>query len=192
MSTVAIISIILGAIGVVGGIIFNFYRVNKLLKENEYKNVINSQRVDISSFRGEIKVLNDKIETLNTMIRELDSALLRSNAISLNFPFPFWYKYSDGKMMMLNDEYCKTYHRCREDYIGKTDYDVWDKKTADKFKENDLITLNSQLGYTVTLNHEVKDTIIIKWRIPGLLKNEYYIAGIAVPYKSIEDVIRTT
>ena len=192
MSTATIISIILGALGMISGIVFNFYRTNKVLKENEYKNVINSQRADISTFRGEIKELHGKIENLNNMIRELDSALLRSNAISLAFPFPFWYKYSDGKMMMLNDEYCKTYHRCREDYLGKTDYDVWDKETADLYKKNDELTLNSQLGYTVTHNSEVDDTMIIKWRIPGLAKNEYYIAGIAVPFKTIEDVRRTT
>ena len=191
MSTVGILSIVLGALGAISGIIFNFYRTNRILKENEFIKIINYQRADINAFKSEIKILHDKVENLNSLIRELDSALLRSNAISLAFPFPFWYKSSDGRMRLLNDEYCKTFKKCREDYIGKTDFEVWDEEKARLFEIDDKTTLLSQLGYNVYYDNEVKDSIVIKWRIPGLTKEESYIAGIAVPYKILNDV-RTT
>lgn len=187
MTTLGIISIIVGIIVTLGGVVFNFYKINKISKENEYKNVINSQKGDITDFRKEVADLHKKIETLNTIIRELDAALIRSNAISLSFPFPFWYKSSDGKMRMLNDEYCKTYHKCREDYIGKKDNEVWDAESALIFMANDDKTLKSQLGYSINYDEEVDDTIVIKWRIPGLTRDESYIAGIAVPHKFIQN-----
>lgn len=191
MSTVGIISIVLGVLVAIGGIIFNFYKINKISKENEYKNVINSQRTDIMELRKIISKLDFKIENLNLTVREFDSALLRSNAVSLSFPFPFWYKSSDGKMRMLNDEYCKKYQRCRETYIGKTDHEVWDTETAEKFKINDDLALKSQLGYIIDYDSEVKDTIVIKWRIPGITSGESYIAGIAIPYNFIENARST-
>lgn len=187
MSAAAIISIAMAVLGMVGGIIFNFHRTDKILKQNELIKIINYQKTDISSFKAEIKSLHDKVESLNKLIRELDTALLRSNAISLSFPFPFWYKSSDGVMRLLNDEYCKTYKKCREDYIGKRDTDLWDRETAEVFENSDRKTLKSQLGYSVTYNREIKDTIIIKWRIPGITKEESYIAGIAVPLEGIEN-----
>lgn len=187
MSAAAIISIALAVLGMVGGIVFNFYRTDKILKQNELIKIINYQKTDISSFKAEIKSLHDKVESLNKLIRELDTALLRSNAISLSFPFPFWYKSSDGVMRLLNDEYCKTYKKCREDYIGKRDKEVWDKDIAEKYENSDRETLRSQLGYSVTYDHEVKDTIVIKWRIPGITKEESYIAGIAVPFEDIQN-----
>ena len=94
-------------------------------------------------------------------------------------------------MRMLNDEYCRTFKRCREDYIGKTDAEVWDIESAKLFAENDKKTLNSQLGYSIDYDGEVDDTIIIKWRIPGITSGENYIAGIAVPYNFINDVKQT-
>jgi hypothetical protein len=188
MTTLGIISIVVAVIVALGGVILNFYKINKISEENEYKNVINSQKGDLSDFRKEVSDLHKKIENLNTIIRELDAALIRSNAISLSFPFPFWYKSSDGKMRMLNDEYCKTYLKRREDYIGKTDKEVWDNEKALQFMLNDEKTLNSSKGYTINYDEEVDDTIVIKWRIPGLTKDESYIAGIAVPYNFIEDV----
>ena len=191
MSVTAIITIILAVFGMISGIIFNFYRTNRILKENEFIKVINYQRADINAFKSEIKILHDKVENLNSLIRELDSALLRSNAISLAFPFPFWYKSSDGIMRLLNDEFCETFKKCREDYIGKTDFEVWDEEKAKLFEIDDKATLLSQLGYNVYYSSEVEDSIVIKWRIPGLTKEESYIAGIAVPYKILNDV-RTT
>ena len=191
MSVTAIITLILAVFGMLSGIIFNFYRTNRILKENEFIKIINYQRADINAFKSEIKILHDKVENLNSLIRELDSALLRSNAISLAFPFPFWYKSSDGRMRLLNDEYCETFKKCREDYIGKTDFEVWDEEKAKLFEINDKTTLLSQLGYNVYYDNEVEGSIVIKWRIPGLTKEESYIAGIAVPYKILNDV-RTT
>lgn len=188
MTTAAIISLVSGILIAFGGVLFNYFKINKIAKENEYINIINLQRKDILDFKTEINKLHEKIESLNKVVKELDSALLRSNAISLSFPFPFWYKSSaSGKMKMLNDEYCRTYKKCREDYIGKTDFEVWDEETAKLFTENDKAVLNSQLGYRIDYNNEIEDTLIIKWRIPGLTRDEYYIAGISVPYKFIED-----
>lgn len=187
MTTAVIVSMILGIVAIVAGVVNNYIKISKVSKDNEYINVINSKNNDINQLRREVNILHNKLEKLNVLIRDLDSSLLRSNAVSLSFPFPFWYKSADGKMIMLNDEYCKTYHKCREDYIGRTDHEVWDKETADKFKTNDEKTLNSQLGYSLNYDEEIEDTIIIKWKIQGLTHEENYVAGIAVPYKFIED-----
>lgn len=183
MEILSIIAIVVA----LGGVLFNFFKINKVAKENEYKNIINLQRKDISDFKEEIRTLNHRIENLNKVVNDLDISLIRSNAISLSFPFPFWYKSFPGrKMRLLNDEYCKVFKRCREDYIGKTDFDVWDKETAERFKITDDIVLNSQLGYYIGADENigVENMIIIKWRIKGITNDEYYIAGISLPYKN--------
>jgi len=126
MTTAVIVSMILGVIAIIANVINNYIKISKVSKDNEYINVINSKNNDINQLRREMTILQDKVEKLNNLIRDLDSSLLRSNAVSLSFPLPFWYKSEEGRMIMLNDEYCKTYHKCREDYIGKTDYEVWD------------------------------------------------------------------
>lgn len=185
-----ILAVVGGLIVTLAGVIFNFYKVNKISKENEYKNVINSQRNDIQDVRREVIDLYKKIDSLNKTIRDFDSALIMSNSLSLSFPFPFWYKSNNGTMRMLNDEYCRAFNRCREDYIGKRDEEVWDKDIAEKFQINDKKTLDSQLGYIIDYNSEIEDTIVIKWRIPGITSGDNYVAGVAIPYKFIEDVKR--
>ena len=41
MSVTAIITIILAVFGMISGIIFNFFRTNRILKENEFIKIIN-------------------------------------------------------------------------------------------------------------------------------------------------------
>ena len=52
-------------------------------------------------------------------------------------PLPCWIKDSNGVMRYINDAYCKIYGVLADDYIGKTDYEIWPRHIADKFQKLD-------------------------------------------------------
>jgi PAS domain-containing protein len=63
-----------------------------------------------------------------------------------SFPYPIWVKTVEldengeveFRMLYINDAYENFFNIKKENYIGKTDYRIWDPQTANRFYENDL------------------------------------------------------
>jgi len=88
-----------------------------------------------------------------------DLAAIRTNsqlleAVRNDLPVPVWLKDPKGRMIFLNNEYERVFllpkGKRTEDYINHTDYDIWDKETADAYKENDLAALRSNAPFFTT------------------------------------------
>ena len=180
MSIAAIISIIIGAIGMIGGIIYNFYRTSKIVKENQLINVINLKNSDISKLERKITKFEDIIFSQEDMIRDLELSYIRLKSITIQYPFPFFLKDSQGTLIIVNEHWCKANNIRVEDALGKKDYTLFIKEEADIFKKTDDETQSATDGYMLFNDPKNSNNIVLKWRVPSIIKNEFYIAGISV------------
>ena len=73
----------------------------------------------------------------------LKRTLLQQNAILDNIPDMAWLKDTKGIYIAVNEQFSNTCGYKIEDVIGKTDYDIWRKDFADKYRQDDLEVMNS-------------------------------------------------
>ncbi len=73
----------------------------------------------------------------------LKRTLLQQNAILDNIPDMAWLKDTKGMYIAVNEQFSNTCGYKTEDIIGKTDYDIWRKDFADKYRQDDLEVMNS-------------------------------------------------
>ena len=73
----------------------------------------------------------------------LKRTLLQQNAILDNIPDMAWLKDTKGIYIAVNEQFSNTCGYKTEDIIGKTDYDIWRKDFADKYRQDDLEVMNS-------------------------------------------------
>jgi two-component system sensor histidine kinase UhpB len=52
-----------------------------------------------------------------------------------------WTKDEDGRHLFLSENYQKRFHVRLEDWLGKTDFDVWPREIAEEFRRNDMAVL---------------------------------------------------
>ena len=181
MGTSTVLLIVIPTLVALIGVYLNHTRLSRMFKENELIKVINSKNVDISRINIKYDNLWTKFEKLNEVVRELNIAFIRLNSINFTYPFPFMLKDKNGKILMVNDEWTRVNHISREDAIGKTDYDLFPEDKSLKFKDSDTKVISSVLGFIVEKDHITPDSIVIKWEVQGIIKEESFIAVISVP-----------
>lgn len=73
--------------------------------------------------------------------KNTESQVIRANGLLHDIVqqsiFPTWAKEVSGRMAYINPAYTARFGITEAQYIGFTDYDVWDKKTADQYIRND-------------------------------------------------------
>lgn len=108
-----------------------------------YKSDNDRLRKDVDDLKKEFEEYRKRSfarENENTsMIRELKVKLNLLESAHLDLPVPQWLKDTSGKMLSVNTAYCETFGISAENYVGKSDYDVWPKEIADAFMKNDEI-----------------------------------------------------
>ena len=67
------------------------------------------------------------------------SGLVRS--IIEHIPLVMWRKDKDGKLIWVNGEFCKQLHRTRGDILGKSDFDLFPRDLAVKYRSGDDIAM---------------------------------------------------
>lgn len=184
--------VIIAALVALIGVFLNHTRLSRLYKENELIKVINSKNADISKINVKYDTLWTKFEKLNEVVRELNIAFIRLNSINFTYPFPFMLKDRNGKILMVNDEWTRVNHISREDAIGKTDYDLFPEDKGLKFKDSDFKVITSVLGFIVEKDHITPDSIVIKWEVQGIIKEESFIAAISVPAQTLINQCQNT
>ena len=199
-----IIQIIVAAIS--GGLftqIFNFVLSKQKAEKDEFDAIVDQWQSDNKRLREENQThiskqneLFKKIADLEKRISNLNTKLLIMESAGMNIPLPTWLKDLDGTMLAINDSYelyfLKPIGKKKEDYIGKTDFDIWDEDVAKVYKENDLAVLHSEKKIwfgeePIVLNGKdvTKDWKTLKYvRFAGDL--EIGIGGMAIPAKGHE------
>lgn len=185
MTTSTILMILIPSLVAITGMYLNHTRISRMFKENELIKVINSKNADIDRINSKYDTLWNKFEKLNNVVRELNIAFIRLNSINFTYPFPFMLKDPQGKIIMVNDEWTRVNNIPRDEAIGKTDYDLYTTDRSDYFKTSDSIVVNSVLGFVVEKDYTDPNTIIIKWEVQGIIKEDKFIAVISVPAQTL-------
>lgn len=106
--------------------------------------------IDISSNYSEIDgghiycFLHDITE------RKQSEELIRNNEARLqatldNSPYMIWQKDADGRYIAFNRPFIKTTGKEQpEDVLGKTDFDIWPKALAEKYRADDAVVIRSR------------------------------------------------
>lgn len=107
----------------------------------------------------------------------------RLRALMDHNPSLVFLKDEEGKYVYLNQAYEKQFVPSK-DWMGKTDFDVWDQASAELFRQNDAITLNSgqaQQFLEDSRDREGKRHCWLCFKFPFTdSKNRKYVGGIGI------------
>lgn len=134
--------------------ILNRDKAKETAEKNDFTTIVEQWQSDNKRLREEnqkhLQTQNDlykKLAEHERKISALNTKLLIMESAYMHIPVPSWLKDLDGTMLALNeayeDNFLKPLGLCRADYIGKTDFDIWDDETAKEYQENDVKVLNS-------------------------------------------------
>jgi PAS domain S-box-containing protein len=73
----------------------------------------------------------------------LNETLLQQSAILDNIPDMAWLKDLDNRYIAVNEQYLRISGMPETKIIGKTDYEIWDKEFADRYRKDDLEVIQS-------------------------------------------------
>lgn len=146
------------------------------------------------ALRKEVVTLKIEIENLKADNQNLIADMVYFNRSFEDFPLPVWQKVKRGDrfiMQYVNLAYYETYLKSRGverfEYMGSTDFDIYDYKTASVFYARDL-SLSIDGGWNrfdesvVEVETKLRKPIdVIKWRI--IERNDTLIYGMVVPEK---------
>lgn len=183
--------------------------------ENTKKTSVSFEEVGATNFQrlydlqstqiATLTLKNDKqaiqIKDLQNEISEMKLAQFRSGQNSLifnnsidSFPFPYWVKTRDGRMVKLNrafeEIYLEPLGKDKMDYIDKTDFEVWSEEEAIAFRQSDLDVINSKSKKVfiekVTINGKAFNIWVTKF--PIFLNHDVIgVAGFSLPEKTVRD-----
>jgi PAS domain S-box-containing protein len=117
-------------------------------------------------------------------------AALRALIDSLKYPV--WLKDEDSRMVVINKAYQKKFGITAKEYEGKTDFDVWDKETAEQFRKNDLEALDKfshlETFEVVPTTKGPEELYIIKTALE--IDGKRYIKGEAIKVDDMRLIVR--
>jgi diguanylate cyclase (GGDEF)-like protein/PAS domain S-box-containing protein len=118
----------------------------------------------------------------------IEQGLKESEALFRTFmnlsPFASYIKDVDGRMVYYNENLAKRFGVTQEEWLGRTDAEIWPAELAATFRRNDLIAFQSG-GTTEVVDHtRVADGSIVCWRSIKFpyrdSKGDMLLAGISV------------
>ena len=91
--------------------------------------------------------LHATVEELNRMARDLEISDSRFRAFLDASPMASFIKDEEGRMVYCNRALSDRFGAIPEDWIGKTDFEVWPPEVAEKFRETDLPVLEQNRAF---------------------------------------------
>lgn len=146
--------LITGGGGILLGYIFKYLIQNKQNKSNEYINIINMQRHDITK-------LNNKVERLREEMSEKEKLLTLLESSSWDSPFSYWLKDKQGYYIYVNKSFEHEYGVT--DVIDKSDVDLFGEEAAKKYVAHDKLLLSSDRDYMI-FTDEMEGKVTYKWK----------------------------
>lgn len=124
------------------------------------------------------------IHNINEEKERAEHANQLLNEIVERLPGAIYFKdvYDDYRYILANDMYCKNLGVKREDIIGKTDYEIYSKETADLYRKYDQRLLAGENRVSYNSSFETTGNGTMKWQISKSLievGRTKFIVGIA-------------
>jgi PAS domain S-box-containing protein len=80
-----------------------------------------------------------------------------------NMPFLAWLKDTEGRYIMINQQYAKSCGRTVDQVVGLTDFDIWPRELAEKYRADDAKVMATRRGIGVEeLLTEVSGTVWVE------------------------------
>jgi PAS domain S-box-containing protein len=76
----------------------------------------------------------------------LSEAEVRQRTILNNMPFLAWLKDTDGRYIMINQQYAESCGRTVDQVVGLTDLDIWPRELAEKYRADDAEVMETRRG----------------------------------------------
>ncbi len=121
-----------------------------------------------------------------TFIKTEEEKLKGNESLLLSFvngiTDPAWMKDTDGRYLAMNEVMEKLHDIKREDILGKTDFEIWDKQTAEIFTSSDrqVIQTRIPLRFESQLAPDMPDRWYETVKTPILINDQVYgTTGIA-------------
>ncbi len=135
---------------------------------------------DNGNITGEIVFLSD-ISKRKKAEKELEESEQRFKSFMKYLPNVAYIKDKNGKFLFVNDSVVNLVLKDRDQIIGKTDLDLWDRKTAKQLMDNDRRALNQNkaIKSLEDLYSPIDKTIhrFITYKFPILLDNKTKLLG---------------
>ena len=149
----------------------------------------------------EIGLLAESFNRMAGEIKQRTEALAASEesfrGIMDNTTSVVYLKDLEGRYVLINRRYEELFHISREELAGRTDYDIFPKETADRFRANDLAALASErpLEFEEIVPQEdgMHAYFSVKYRLKGPDGKPFAVAGISTDIterKRAEDQVR--
>jgi PAS domain S-box-containing protein len=88
---------------------------------------------------GTVEDISGRKKTKESLLRDRNQLRILIN----NIPHMAWLKDNEGRYISVNESYALYHNLNASEIIGKTDYDLYPKKLADKYHNNDLKVMQS-------------------------------------------------
>ena len=148
-------------------------------RTSEMSQKIAAYELTISKLQVENVALKSKIITQFNQANELYSFFQY-------MPGPAWMKNTEGSMIWINKAYEKYYGVSKLEYEGATDFDIWPRESALRFRHNDMLVYETKRSIVVSETIDGKEWII--WKFPVVLEGEIIgIGGVAIPPTDLPD-----
>ena len=142
MDIVGLMGAVLGS-GLISGILT--YRLsNKQTDQDGFKILFEKLEEDNKRLRESEEENAKLIRELQKQVDDLSIKLQLMESAHNDLPVPQWLKDTHGRMLSINNPYTEVFGKTREEYIGSTDWEVWDKPTARQFTKNDSEVFKSK------------------------------------------------
>ncbi|MGB7971861.1 MAG: PAS domain S-box protein [Candidatus Deferrimicrobiaceae bacterium] len=76
----------------------------------------------------------------------LSESEVRQRTILDNMPFLAWLKNTEGRYIMVNQQYAQSCGRTVDQVVGLTDLDIWPREMAEKYRADDAEVMSMQIG----------------------------------------------
>lgn len=127
-----------------------------------------------------------KIADLERQLFELRHKLEVMEFAPFSIPLPMWMKGPFGVIDFINDEYEETFLKprglTRDDYLGKTDFEIWPREVAEEYRKHDQEVMETERtfnGRETVVDNTGKE---IKWRVMKFFRKiPRGVVGIAFP-----------
>lgn len=104
-------------------------------------------------------------------LMQINADRLIFDRVPMDLPFPWWLKDSNLRMVKLNDKYeevfLKPLGKTRDDYINRTDKEVWGEELGAEYIKNDLHVIETRRLYdnmeTVHYKGEIIKCRVVKY-----------------------------
>lgn len=105
----------------------------------------NEEKTLLQTIADQVYIAINQAELHSSLKQIMD----KQNAILNNIPYWTWLKDKDSKYILVNKEYAIAKNLTIENFVGKTDFDLYPKEMAETYIKDDKEIMESKKGITV-------------------------------------------